>query len=58
MLKGNIVSYIKQRATKSMEEIKIENLICEADAYILEIGYQCYLKKLSLDVCLEKVKQF
>lgn len=57
MLQSNIVSYIKMRDKNTMEEIENDQCLCEADAYILEIGYQLYLQKTPLDVALEKVKE-
>jgi len=56
MLKSNIVSYIRLRDKMTMEEIEKDQALCEADVYILEIGYQLYLKKISLDVVLEQIK--
>jgi len=56
MLKSNIVSYIKLRDNMNMKEIEKDQALCEADVYILEIGYQLYLKKISLDVILEDIK--
>lgn len=53
MLASNITSYIKMRKTKTMEEIQKDQCISEADVYILEIGYQYYLKKISLNKALK-----
>lgn len=56
MLGNNILQYIKLREKMTMEEIEKNQQICEADAYILEIGYHFYLERMSLDVALEKIK--
>lgn len=57
MLKSNIVSYIKMREKKTMEEIEKAQRLSEADVYILEIGYQLYLQKRPLDIVLEASKE-
>lgn len=53
----NIEMYIKMRdAGKTVEEIREYKGLSDATAYTLELGYTCYLKRLSLDVvilCIE-----
>lgn len=56
MLKSNIQQYIRLRDKMTMEEIEKDQGITEADSYILEIGYQIYLERMSLDVALERLK--
>ena len=42
--------YLKKRdAGRSLEEIQSEHALSEGTVYTLELGYQCYLKKLPLD---------
>ena len=51
--------YLKKRNNgKSFEEIQNENALSEGTAYTLELGYQCYLKKLSLDKAIEIIKKY
>lgn len=56
MLKSNIQQYIRLREKKTRKEIELDQNITEADSYILEIGYQIYLERMSLDVALERIR--
>jgi hypothetical protein len=50
--------YLKMRNNgKSLEEIQKENSLSEGTVYTLELGYQCYLKKLSLNKAIEIIKK-
>ncbi|CAM3732938.1 hypothetical protein [Mesobacillus zeae] len=50
--------YLKMRNNgKSLEEIQKENALSEGTAYTLELGYQCYLKKLSLDKAIKIIQK-
>lgn len=52
-----IESYLKMRnGGKTLEEIQKENYLSEGTVYTLELGYQCYLKKLLLDNAIEIIK--
>ncbi|CAF1778616.1 hypothetical protein NRS6094_04372 [Bacillus subtilis] len=52
-----IESYLKMRNNgKTLEEIQEKNSLSEGTVYTLELGYQCYLKRLSLDKAIEIVK--
>lgn len=52
----SIEQYIKYRnAGKQIEEIQNEYLLSEATALTLELGYQCYLKNISLDKAINLV---
>lgn len=56
MLKSNIQQYIRLREKMTRREIELNQGITEADSYILEIGYQIYLERMSLDVALERIR--
>jgi hypothetical protein len=56
MLKSNIQQYIRLRGKMTRREIELDQRITEADSYILEIGYQIYLERMSLDVALERLR--
>lgn len=50
--------YIKLRNIgKSLEQIQEEKHLSECTVYTLELGYQCYLKKLPLDKAIEIIQQ-
>ena len=50
--------YLKMRDNgKSLEEIQKERVLSEGTTYTLELGYQCYLKKISLDKAIEIIKK-
>ncbi|MCY8867351.1 hypothetical protein MOE08_20085 [Bacillus spizizenii] len=52
-----IERYLKMRKNgKTLEEIQEENVLSEGTVYTLELGYQCYLKRLSLDKAIEILK--
>lgn len=52
-----IERYLKMRNTgKSLNEIQKENSLSEGTVYTLELGYQCYLKKLPLDEAIEIIQ--
>jgi hypothetical protein len=52
-----IERYLKMRNNgKTLEEIQRENHLSEGTVYTLELGYQCYLKRLSLDKAIEIIK--
>lgn len=54
-----IESYLKMRNSgKSLEEIQKEKALSEATVYTLELGYQCYLKKLRLDDAIEIIQKY
>lgn len=45
-----IEEYLNHRDSgQSLEEIHKEKLLSEATVWTLELGYQCYLRKLPLD---------
>lgn len=45
-----IEQYIKRRDNgQSLVEIQKDKLLSEATIWTLELGYQCYLRKLPLD---------
>ena len=49
--------YLKLRNNgKSLKEIQKENALSEGTVYTLELGYQCYLKKLNLDKAIEIIQ--
>jgi hypothetical protein len=57
MIIVTIEKYLKMRDNgKSLEDIQKENFLSEGTAYTLELGYQCYLKKLPLDKAIEIIK--
>jgi hypothetical protein len=52
-----IERYLKMRNNgETLEEIQRENHLSEGTVYTLELGYQCYLKRLSLDKAIEIIK--
>jgi hypothetical protein len=52
-----IEKYLKMRNDgKSLEEIQKENYLSEGTVYTLELGYQCYLKRLPLDKAIEIIQ--
>jgi len=52
-----IERYLKMRNEgKSLIEIQKENHLSEGTVYTLELGYQCYLKKLPLDKAIEIIR--
>jgi hypothetical protein len=52
-----IERYLKMRDNgKTLEEIQKENHLSEGTVYTLELGYQCYLKQLSLDKAIEIIQ--
>ncbi len=52
-----IEEYLRLRNEgKTLIEIQGENLLSEGTVYTLELGYQCYLKRLSLDKAIEIIK--
>lgn len=53
-----IEAYLKMRNNgKSLEEIQKQKALSEGTVYTLELGYQCYLKKLSLDKAIEIIQK-
>ncbi|MFJ3388863.1 hypothetical protein [Lysinibacillus sp. NPDC086135] len=49
--------YIKRRENgQSLEEIQKEKLFSEATVWTLELGYQCYLRKIPLDEAVSIIK--
>ena len=55
-----IESYIVKRSKRgmTMEEIQVEYSLSEGTAYTLELGYQCYLKSIPLDLAIEVIKRY
>lgn len=52
-----IDQYIKIREDGlSFEDFLNERNFSEANSYTLELGYQCYLKRLSLDAAINIIK--
>ncbi len=52
-----IEEYLKRRDSgQSLEEIQKEKLLSEATVWTLELGYQCYLRKLPLDKAVSIIK--
>ncbi|MEN2464932.1 hypothetical protein [Ornithinibacillus sp. JPR2-1] len=52
-----IEKYLKMRERgKSIEEIQSENHLSEGTVYTLELGYQCYLKKIPLDKAIKVIQ--
>ncbi|MEK3955332.1 hypothetical protein [Psychrobacillus sp. FSL K6-1464] len=52
-----IETYLKMRDNgKALEEIQKEKHLSEGTVYTLELGYQCYLKGLSLDKAIEIIQ--
>ena len=50
--------YLKMRNSgKRLEEIQDEKSLSGATVYTLELGYQCYLKKLPLDKAIEIIQK-
>jgi hypothetical protein len=49
---------LARRSGQSMEDIQSGYHLSEATAYCWEIGYQCYLKKVSLDEVLADVQKY
>ncbi|MEM5028948.1 hypothetical protein WKH33_08010 [Priestia sp. WB3] len=49
--------YLKMRNNgKTLEEIQQDKALSEATVYTLELGYQCFLKRLPLDKAIEIIK--
>lgn len=49
-----IECYLKMRNEgKGLVEIQQKNHLSEATVWTLELGYQCYLKKIPLDKAIE-----
>ena len=56
-MKMTIEVYLKMRNNgKTLSEIQQEKALSEGTVYTLELGYQCYLKRLPLDRAIEIVK--
>ena len=54
-----IEKYLKMRDSgKTLEDIQKENCLSEGTVYTLELGYQCYLKKLPLDKAIKIIKSY
>ena len=54
-----IERYLKMRDSgKTLEEIQKENYLSEGTVYTLELGYQCYLKKLPFDNAINVIQNF
>lgn len=52
-----IEKYLKMRDSgKTLEDIQKESCLSEGTVYTLELGYQCYLKKLPLDKAIQIIK--
>lgn len=52
-----IEEYINHRDNgQSLEEIQNDKLLSEATILTLELGYQCYLRKLPLDKAISIIK--
>ena len=52
-----IEQYIKRRDNgQSLVEIQKEKLLSESTVWTLELGYQCYLRKLPLDNAVSFIK--
>lgn len=52
-----IEQYLKMRNNGlSLEDIQAEKWLSEGTVYILELGYQCYLKQLPLDKAIAIIK--
>lgn len=50
--------YLKMRNNgKTPEEIQRDEALSEGTVYTLELGYQCYLKRLPLDKAIEIIKE-
>lgn len=53
-----IEKYLKMRDKGlSLENVMWEHSLSEATAYTLELGYQCYLKKLPLDMAIKLIQE-
>ena len=53
----SIEKYLKMRNNgMSLEDIQNEKYLSEGTVYTLELGYQCYLKRLPLDKAIEIIK--
>lgn len=53
-----IERYIKKRdGGWSLEEIQNEHSLSEGTVYTLELGYQCYLRKLSLVDAIDIIRR-
>ena len=54
-----IEKYLKLRDNgRSLEGIQYEHSLSEGTVYTLELGYQCYLKKLPLDEAIDLVMKY
>lgn len=52
-----IERYLKMRNNgKSLTDIQREYALSEGTVYTLELGYQCYLKKLPLDQAIDIIQ--
>ncbi|MFF5994827.1 hypothetical protein AAGS61_08690 [Lysinibacillus sp. KU-BSD001] len=52
-----IEQYLMERDSgRTLEEIQADYLFSEATVWTLELGYQCYLKKMPLDEAVNLVK--
>lgn len=52
-----IEEYLKRRDNgQTLEEIQEETLLSEGTVWTLELGYQCYLRKLPLDKAISIVQ--
>lgn len=50
--------YIKRRNKgQPLEEIQKEVVLSEGTVWTLELGYQCYLKRLPLDQAIEIIQR-
>ena len=57
MIIVTIEKYLKMRDNgKTLEDIQKEYSLSVSTVYTLELGYQCYLKNLSLDNAIEIIK--
>lgn len=54
----NIEKFIKLRESgQHIGQIEYEHKLSEATLYTLEIGYQCYLKRIPLDKAINIIKK-
>lgn len=52
-----IEEYLKRRDNgQSLEEIQKEKYLSESTVWTLELGYQCYLRKLPLNKAVSFIK--
>ena len=52
-----IEEYLNRRDNgQSLEEIQKEKLLSEGTVWTLELGYQCYLRKLPLDQAISIIE--